>query len=84
MRHVMAGEARRRRLAAKRGAGATALQLDEAWMRPLPESVAPDALDARQAEIVDLRVFVGLTARIAAPSPSGLHRRAPGARARAW
>ncbi len=68
MRHVMVDEARRRR-AAKRGSGATAVPLDEAWMRPLPESVDPDALDealvrlaaldARQAEIVDLRFFVG-------------------------
>jgi len=70
MRHVMVDHARRAR-SAKRGGTTPDLPLDEAWMRPLPEGLDLAALDealtrlavldARQAEIVDLRFFVGLT-----------------------
>lgn len=70
MRHVMVDHARRAH-SAKRGGSQDDLPLDEAWMRPVPEGLDLAALDealtrlsgldARQAEIVDLRFFVGLT-----------------------
>lgn len=70
MRQAMVDHARRRR-AAKRGGPAPDLSFDEAWMRPLPVGVDLEALDealarlaaldARQAEVVELRYFIGLT-----------------------
>ncbi len=70
MRQVLMDDIRRRR-AAKRGGNAPAMKLDEAWMLPDTQAVEVEtldealdrlgALDTRQAAIVELRYFVGLT-----------------------
>lgn len=75
MRQVMVDYARRQK-AAKRGGEQADLLFDEAWMRPLPDDLNLEALDealtrlaalnARQAEVVDLRFFVGFTIEEAA------------------
>lgn len=75
MRQVMVDYARRQK-AGKRGGPQSDLLLDEAWMRPVPDGLDLDALDealtrlaaldARQAEVVELRYFVGLTIEEAA------------------
>lgn len=75
MRQVMVDYARRQK-ADKRGGAQSDLALDEVWMRPLPDDLDLEALDealtrlaaldARQAEVVDLRFFVGLTIEEAA------------------
>ncbi len=70
MRQVLMDDIRRRR-AAKRGGNSTVLVLDDSWMLPDTQAAEIEALDEaldrlgaldnRQAEIVELRYFVGLT-----------------------
>ena len=97
MRHLLVDHARRR-LAAKRGDGAPMAPLDEladVIASPLPDQRLLDlnaaldqlaALDERQARIVELRFFAGLsieeTAGVLTLSPSTVKRE--WATARAW
>jgi len=70
MRHVLVDAARRRR-SAKRGGGATVVELEDAhaWIVERPEVILDvdrllvklEELDARQARIVEMRYFAGLT-----------------------
>src|SRR5262249_42482289 len=72
MRHILVDAARRRR-SAKRGGAASVVELDEVhgWIAERPELVLDvdrllgrlEALDARQARIVEMRYFAGLTER---------------------
>ncbi|MDX1530942.1 MAG: ECF-type sigma factor, partial [Rhodothermales bacterium] len=87
MREVLVDHARKQR-AAKRGGGVRPLPLDEARLVP-PEQAGPllaldealtrlSTLDARQAEVVELRYFVGMTvpetAEIMGLSPATVKR----------
>jgi RNA polymerase sigma-70 factor (ECF subfamily) len=70
MRHILVDAARRRR-SAKRGGGVTAVELEDVhgWLVEHPEIVLDvdrllaklEALDARQARVVEMRYFAGLT-----------------------
>jgi len=87
LRHILVDHARGRE-ARKRGAGAVKVSLDEAVTVPAPENVDLAALDesldklsridARKAQIVELRYFGGLTidevAEVAKCSPMTVKR----------
>src|SRR5262245_22041106 len=70
MRHILVDAARKRRTA-KRGGGATAVELEDGhgWMVERPEVIIDvdrllvklEGLDARQARVVEMRYFAGLT-----------------------
>jgi RNA polymerase sigma factor (TIGR02999 family) len=86
MRRILVDHARRRQ-AARRGDGVVHVEADEALAAPLPDDrlIALDealdrleALDARQARVVELRFFTGLSvdesARVLDVSPATVKR----------